>query len=229
MSALAHPLDRPVWNCLTTRQAALAEGAARAWRIDPGYGPFAAAAEASDEGRAALAALLPDTGEMWIVENQEWPVPPGARLVRRARLAQMVAGEIRGDADPALNIVALGDANSGEMAALAAATEPGPWGPKTHRYGQFYGIRDDGRLVAMAGERMRPEGFAEVSGVCTYPDYRGRGYAGALMRRVMTGLLARGDTPFLHAYAGNSGAIALYESLGFALRREMAMMVLVKA
>lgn len=228
MSATTHPLDRPIWNCLTTRQAALAEGDPRAWRIDPSYGPFAAA-DGSDEYRAALAALLRDAGEMWIVEDQEWPLPSGARLVRRARLAQMVAEDIRGEADPTPGIVALGDADSDDMAALAAATEPGPWGPKTHRYGQFYGIRDDGRLVAMAGERMRPEGFAEVSGVCTYPEYRGRGYAGALMRRVMTGLLARGDTPFLHAYAANSGAIALYESLGFALRREMAMMVLVKA
>ena len=82
--------------------------------------------------------------------------------------------------------------------------------------------------MAMAGERMKPTGFTEVSGVCTHPDHRGRGYAGALMRVVAARILARGEMPFLHAYASNTGAIGLYESLGFALRREIAMTVLIR-
>ena len=81
----------------------------------------------------------------------------------------------------------------------------------------------------MAGERMRPApGLAEVSGVCTWPQYRGQGLAGQLIRRVMAGFTARGDVPILHSHAANTGAIGLYESLGFVTRRVMVATVLVK-
>ncbi|MEI9963878.1 MAG: GNAT family N-acetyltransferase [Caulobacteraceae bacterium] len=105
------------------------------------------------------------------------------------------------------------------MLALATLTQPGPFFARTHQLGDFIGVKQEGRLVAMAGERMRPTGFTEVSGVCTHPDWRGRGYAAGLMRLVAARILARGETPFLHVYASNTGAIALYEALGFRLRR----------
>ena len=89
------------------------------------------------------------------------------------------------------------------MLALATLTRPGPFFARTHQLGAFIGVKQDGRLVAMAGERMQPTGFTEVSGVCTHPDPRGRGYAGGLMRQVAARILARGETPFLHAYADN--------------------------
>jgi predicted GNAT family acetyltransferase len=85
--------------------------------------------------------------------------------------------------------------------------------------GAYYGIRRQGRLVAMAGERLRPPGWTEVSAVCTDPEHRGQGLAGRLVRHTAAGVAARGETPFLHAAAGNTGAIRLYESLGFTLRR----------
>jgi predicted GNAT family acetyltransferase len=114
------------------------------------------------------------------------------------------------------------------MLALATLTEPGPFFARTHQLGDFVGVRDGGRLMAMAGERMKPTGFTEVSGVCTHPDGRGRGYAGALTRAVVAKILARGEQPFLHVYAHNTGAIALYEALGFSLRRKMSMTVLTR-
>jgi hypothetical protein len=93
--------------------------------------------------------------------------------------------------------------------------------------GRFIGVKQGGRLVAMAGERLRPEGHTEVSGVCTHPEYRGKGYARGLMRIVAARILARGETPFLHSYAHNAGAIALYESLGFRVRSGIVLTVLV--
>lgn len=229
MADPAHPLDRPVWNCLTGPQAALARGSELAWRIDPGYGPFAAARDQSDAALAALAALCEPDGELWLVEPEAWPAPPGLRVARTAPLLQMLAEAPRplqpGDecCEP------LGEGDAAQMTALALATEPGPWGERTRLYGQFYGIRDGDRLAAMAGERMRPApGLAEVSGVCTWPDYRGQGLAGKLIRTVMAGFTARGQVPFLHSYAGNAKAIGLYESLGFVGRRAMVATVLVK-
>ena len=224
-----HPLDRPVWSMLTGRQAHLAEGDARALRIDRGYGVFGVASDTGAEAQAALAALVPDDGELWMVEGEPWPMPPGVREVKRAVLAQMVADgpppAVRGGEPP---IAQLADADTAEMAALADHAKPGPWGPATHRYGPFFGVREDGRLLAMAGQRMLMPGMAEVSGVATWADCRGRGLARALIGHVMRAMVARGETPFLHSYADNAGAIALYESLGFRIRREVHVLAIAK-
>ncbi|PKB25758.1 FR47-like protein [Novosphingobium kunmingense] len=224
-----HPLDRPVWGALTGRQADLAIATGDALRLDPGFGPFAAARDRGAPAQAALAALL-DHGEAWLVETEEWPAPPGARVARVAALVQMVADDPAPMQPGDEEAVLLGDADAASMTALALATEPGPWGDKTRHYGQFYGLFDQGRLMAMAGERMRPApGFDEVSGVCTWPEFQGQGLAARLIRRVMAGMTERGATPFLHSYAGNAHAIRLYEKLGFRVRREMVATVLVRA
>lgn len=219
------PLERPVWNALTGPQAALATRHGDAVRLDRDIGFFAALADGGDPGD--LAALTRVTGrQSWLLERT--PVEPPAGLARLSAvpLTQMVA------ADPSLDeseegIIALGDADTAEMFALARATEPGPWESGTHRYGGYYGIREGGRLVAMAGTRLRPSArFAEVSGVCTYPEARGKGYARRLMIRVMRDMAARGETPFLHCWSSNTGAIALYRTLGFAVSRELTVSVL---
>lgn len=226
---MPHPLDRPVWNMLTGRQAHLAEGDARAVRIDRGYGVFGVAADTGPEAQAALAALVPDDGEIWIVEGERWPVPAGTREVKRAVLAQMVAeGTPPAPREGEPVILALGEGDAAEMAALAEHAKPGPWGPSTHRYGPFFGIREAGRLLAMAGQRILVPGMAEVSGVATWEDCRGRGLARALIGHVMRQMVARGELPFLHSYADNAGAIGLYESLGFRIRREVHVLVIAK-
>lgn len=223
-------LDRPVWNMLGGPQAALARGGDLARRLDPAYGPFAAARDRSAEAQVALAALLYGSDDaIWLVEPEVWEAPLGTRVVWTGSLVQMVADKpaaIRAD-DP--ECLTLDEDDAAEMTALALGTVPGPWGDQTRHYGQFYGARRNDKLAAMAGERMRPApGFAEVSAVCTWPDYRGQGLAGALIRRVMAGFAERGDVPFLHSYAGNAGAIALYESLGFRVRRPMVLTVLAR-
>lgn len=223
-----HPLDRPVWGMLTGRQANLAVASGEAVRIDPGFGPFAAARDRGDAAQRALAAIV-DHGAAWLVETEAWPAPPGTRIAHLAPLVQMVAERPApmepGDEDVCL----LGDGDAAAMSALALATEPGPWGERTRHYGRFYGLRDGERRMAMAGQRMKPApGFDEVSGVCTWPDYQGRGLAAKLIRRVMADMTARGATPFLHSYAANAHAIRLYEKLGFRIRREMVATVLVR-
>lgn len=219
-----HPLDRPIWNALSSGWAHLAQGDNRALRVDPAYGPFGAAAGDSPDAQAALAALIPPAGELWIVEREPAAPPPGATVVREARLVQMVAQQIEGDTT--LDPILLGEADAADMLDLALMTRPGPFHPLTHRFGRFIGIREHGQLIAMAGERMRLPGLAEVSGVCTHPDYRGRGLAGGLMRLVARRMLAQGETPFLHAYAANKGAISLYVALGFQVRTELAVTVI---
>jgi len=224
---VSHPLDRPIWSALTSaRQASLAVGANGALRFAPGYGVFAASIDQSLESLAAMAVLERPEGVICTVEAEPIPVPPGLSVVKEATLAQMVLVELTPAKARDIAIEPLTEADAPAMLALATLTEPGPFFDKTHRLGDFFGVKQDGRLLAMAGERMKPDGFTEVSGVCAHPDARGRGYAGALMRTVIEQILARGETAFLHSYADNAGAIALYRALGFEVRSEMAMRML---
>jgi predicted GNAT family acetyltransferase len=227
--ACAHPLDHPVWSALTGRQAHLALVQGRARRYAPAYGVFAAVADRSAASLAGLGALVAAHGDVALMEADPPTDAPGVAVASQDLGVQMTAERLTAGPAPGFEIVPLTDADAPEMLALATLTRPGPFFARTHELGDFFGVKTEGRLVAMAGERMKPDGFTEVSGVCTLPDHRGRGYAGALMRRVAGRILDRGETPFLHAYASNRGAIALYETLGFAARREVLMTRLTRA
>jgi predicted GNAT family acetyltransferase len=222
---MAHPLDRPAWNALCTRWAPLALGDGPALCLLPEYGPFAGTTDRSPEALAALACFEVGEDGLWVVETDDFPAPPGMVISKRAPCVQMTCDSIV-VTEPAFDVSALTEADAPEMLALARLTRPGPFSTATHRLGDFIGVKQDGRLVAMAGERMKPDGFSEVSGVCTHPDHRGRGYAAGLMRLVTRRILARGETAFLHAYATNNGAIALYEALGFRHRATVVLSVL---
>lgn len=221
-------LDRPVWNALTSHWSPLAEGGPKALRLAAPYGVFAALRDGSDESLAAMAALVPAGGAIALVEAEPPPAIP--EIAVEAHLIWQMAAEGLTDApEPAFAWEPLSDADGPQMLALATLTKPGPFFERTHQLGEFIGVKIGGNLAAMAGERMRMPGFTEVSGVCTHPDHRGHGYAGGLSRIVAGRIFARGEIPFLHAYAHNTAATGLYESLGFALRREMHMRVLTRA
>jgi predicted GNAT family acetyltransferase len=153
-------------------------------------------------------------------------IPPGLVEVRAGKGVQMVATRSMTVETTCSDIVTLGDEDAPEMLALAELTEPGPFLARTHTMGTFLGIRVGGRLAAMAGERMRFPGYTEVSGVCTHPEFRGRGFARRLSATVAAGIEARGDRPFLHAWKSNHSAISLYEGLGFKVRTEVNAAVL---
>ena len=225
-----HPLDRVVWNAFTTRQAHVALVDGGAFRVDPDFGLFVATVDHAPETLTALSRLVhAHPGEVGIVERFDPPAVPGTVVTRRAVLNQMVAETLAAPKPVDFEILPLTDADSSQMVALAALTAPGPFFSRTHQLGEFVGVKVDGKLVAMAGERLRPEGFTEVSGVCAHPDHRGKGYAARLMLHVAHKIVARGETPFLHSYAHNAGAIALYEALGFRFRCEQVLTVLAAA
>jgi predicted GNAT family acetyltransferase len=147
-------------------------------------------------------------------------------VLKKAQGVQMIFENHDLSSHDTSGILGLGDADATEMLELATLTEPGPFLPRTHHMGRFWGVRIDGRLAAMAGERMRFPGYTEVSGVCTHPDFRGRGLARSLSAHVAQRILERNETPFLHAWSTNDAAIALYRSLGFRIRSQVNVVVL---
>ncbi len=221
------PLDRPVWASLSTAHAPLSVGDALARRYAPDINRFASACDDSVAALDALAALVQPSAQVYVLQVPEIVIPDGLVAVKLAEGVQLAAdAPVAPPEDGPHRIVALGDADAAEMLALATLTEPGPFLSRTHRMGRFVGIRIDGRLAAMAGERMRFPGHTEVSGVCTHPDFPGHGFAKQLSRHVAAAIAARGDTAFLHAWKHNTGAIALYEALGFQWRTDVRVAVL---
>jgi ribosomal protein S18 acetylase RimI-like enzyme len=224
------PLDNVIWRALTTRQSHLARVHGGVRKFIEEIGPLAAFDTGVADGYALLAELVGKGGTAGLFSDEPYEDPrQGWSLIAQAPLLRMVRENRDAPLPGAPLAEPLGSESSAEMQALAALTKPGPFGPRTHELGDFFGIRQEGLLVAMAGERMKVPGFTEVSAVCTHPAHAGKGYAGALMGRVVAGIEARGETAFLHVRGDNARAIALYERLGFcrqwsghfaALRRE---------
>lgn len=220
-------LDRPVWASLTTTHARLSVGDDMARRYELEVNRFASARDDSDAALRALASLVSGSDQVFVLQAPPIQVPAGLTAIKLAKGVQMVAHDpVAPPPEGSKNIVALGEPDAAEMLALATLTEPGPFLRQTHRMGNFFGIRVDGRLAAMAGERFRFPGYTEVSGVCTHPDFRGHGFAKRLSRHVAAAISARGETAFLHAWKSNVAAIALYESLGFRWRCDVNVAVL---
>ncbi|MFK0297704.1 GNAT family N-acetyltransferase [Brevundimonas sp. NPDC090276] len=227
---MTHLLDRAVFNALTTRLSRFAtpDSGALAARLDPEVGVFLAAADDSAASREALGVLARRYPGAGLVEREDGPMagvlPEGVPVAAQVALVQMTATTLTpvgtsAPLDDAIEV--LGEADAPAMLALATLTKPGPFRSRTRELGPFVGIKRDGQLVAMAGRRLRVDGFTELSGVCTHPDHRGMGYAAALSRVVVGEILATGETAFLHAFADHETTIAFYRGLGFQTRARM--------
>ncbi|CAB3975499.1 acetyltransferase (GNAT) family protein [Burkholderia cenocepacia] len=221
----AHPLDRVVWNALTGRQRRLALGHDRAWRFPAAVAPFAAIEDTSAASFDALRTLIAAHGPAALVTPDAIEPPAGLSVIRRANLLQMIWQRTL-DPAPESGYVTLGEADVPDMLALTTAAQPGPFGPRTFELGHYIGIRSDGRLAAMAGERMQVDGYTEISAVCVDAAFRRQGLAARLMRALIAEIDARADTPFLHVLTSNQVAIERYLALGFVVRREMSLLVL---
>ncbi len=210
-------LDAPVWHSLTGPHAGLAQRHGSAGRYAPEVSPFAAIApDAGADGLADLAVLI-GPGALAVVAFLGQDPPQGWSVELDRPGVQMVGTHL--EAAPDREAVPLGPDDVPEILDLVGRTRPGPFLARTVELGGYLGIRREGVLVAMAGQRMHPPGYTEISAVCTDEAHRGRGLASRLVRAVGAAVQARGETPMLHAAAANSGAIGLYESLGFEIRR----------
>jgi ribosomal protein S18 acetylase RimI-like enzyme len=216
--AEGHPLDNPTWASLRGPHARFAEARGEAARYQHDVAPFAAVPDDASPACWADLAALYGPGKQLVLVDAPVGAPGDWQILGVTHGVQLTGEELA--VEPDADAVVLGPADVPEMLDLVERTKPGPFRPRTIELGRYLGIRIDGELVAMAGERLQPPGWTEISAVCTDERLRGRGLASRLISAVGHGIRARGDIPFLHASASNTKAIRLYESLGFALRRQ---------
>jgi GNAT superfamily N-acetyltransferase len=210
-------LDNPFWSALRSRHAHLAVGTEAVARYPADHAPFLGVAHADVEAEAALAALLAPGESVYLIGIAPRRVPAGMTLDSRGDLLQMMLAEPLPVPDgPA--IVPLGDAQRDDVLALTRLVYPHYFRERTLALGRYFGIYVDGRLAAMAGERMATDRCQELSAICTHPDFLGRGHARRLTAWLNNDVLAAGRTPYLHVSPANARAKSLYEAMGFRLR-----------
>jgi ribosomal protein S18 acetylase RimI-like enzyme len=219
----AHQLDNPIWNSLTTVHAQIAEAASLACRFPADVTALGALMEPSEEAWSALASLPSGPKVTVLVSDESVDPPAGWEILESVVGLQMIYAD-RNPPTPApaaisKGLIELTATDAPEMLALAQLTRPGPFGIRARDLGTFLGIRREGKLVAMAGERLRLPGFTEISAVCTDPQHTSHGLGAALVVASLTRICGRGEVPFLHVREVNTRAIALYQRLGFVRRR----------
>ena len=214
--SVEHPLDNVGWNSLTSKHRHLGVIGEKAAKYRTQVSMIAGIAENTPEAFAELAEISEPGVPVVLLGNAPPEGHPDWVVRRRAEAHQMVIDAPIEYEDK--EFVGLTPEDVPEMMALVELTQPGPFSPGTIEMGDYIGIKVDGKLVAMGGERMKPEGYTEVSGICTHPDHRGRGYAKAITGHITNAIFERGETPFLHVFVNNEPAIRLYERLGYRKR-----------
>jgi len=219
-------LDNPAYSALCGPHARFAEARGRVRRYQPDVAPFLGlpSSPSAQDWRDAAGLVAP--GAYAAVRHAGGDIPDGWLAVDGFDLVQMVEEHATGAACP--EAISLGAADVPAMLELVAQTQPGPFFPRTIELGDYLGIRRDGALVAMAGERFRLEGWTEISAVCTSPGHRGQGLASQLIGALMAGILRRSERAFLHVLSANTGAIRLYEELGFRVRQTATITVVMR-
>jgi predicted GNAT family acetyltransferase len=217
------PLDNPVWHALNSYHDHLAIRGEGAVRYQPDIFSAAATSENSSLGFTNLRGLV-ETNEIVGVLGALPEDLPGWEVIFIDQARQFIHENLK----PAKRVdaVVLTAEDVPEILDLVNLAQPGPFSPRAIELGQYLGVRQDGHLVAMAGQRLHLPGFCEVSTVCTHPDYRGRGYGAALTTMMAQSILERQETPFLHVAPGNDRALRLYLKLGFRIRTEIQVSIL---
>lgn len=220
VSDIGPPAD-PVGESLRHRHAHLARRLGRASAYRSGVATFAAVDSDQDPRRWDDLAQLVGPGELADMFSSTAEPPADWEPVFHLDGFQMIYDEDEPRGHTSVDVVELGSKDLPAMLHLVALTRPGPFFSQTPEMGTYIGIRENGALVAMAGERLRPPGWTEISAVCTAPGAQGRGYASQLVTALVTSIMARGDRPFLHVIKSNTAAVSLYERLGFRVREQV--------
>jgi predicted GNAT family acetyltransferase len=225
---MEHPLDNPAWNASITGNRDLVTGTHAVKCFLPDVSPFAGMVQNTPANFAALYDIVQPQRTIAVFSITDMEIPQPWRIVNPMKCLQMV---FENPAAPGITDVAftpLSEEHIPAMLALTKLTNPGPFYNRTIDFGNYFGIFNGQQLVAMAGRRLQPLPYMEVSAVCTHPDYSGRGYASLLIIHQVKLIEAAGGTPFLHVLQSNTNAIKVYKKLGFVTRTAMNICAIAK-
>jgi ribosomal protein S18 acetylase RimI-like enzyme len=224
---MKHLLNNIMWNCMTGPHAKFATGAGTVRRYAPGFSPIVGCEDPTRPDFATLGKYC-EPGESFYLDIWSGTTPVGWRVEKEARMFKMVWDAPQPDEDAAPDAVTLQPEHYAQAVELARLTNPGPFGTRTPELGEYFGYFDGGRLIAMAGERMCAGDMHEVSGICTHPDFQGRGLARKLTLKLIRRQMQRGKMPFLHVMSHNAPALGLYEKMGFRVYLETLVRVVAR-
>jgi GNAT superfamily N-acetyltransferase len=220
-------LDNIMWNCLSGPHAKFATGEGAVRRYAPGFSPIVGCEDPQRPDFETLARFC-EPGDSFYTDIWSGAAPAGWRIDRDTRMWKMIWDAPMPAEDAAPDAIPLRTEHASQAVELAKLTNPGPFGIRTPELGEFFGYFDGGRLVAMAGERLCAGDLHEISGICTHPDFQGRGLAKKLSLKLVYRQMKRGETTFLHVISHNAAARGLYEKMGFRDYLETAVRVVTR-
>ena len=216
-----HLLHNPVYNALLSGDRHLSFGNDNVKYFDEQVSPFAGFEESYENGFSELNDILPPGRKILYATPDVIANLSGWQLTHEIKGLQFVYEEGIEIKTEFSDIFPLDESHVEQMMRLAKLTKPGPFGARTIDFGNYFGIFDKEKLVAMTGQRLHVQNFTEISAVCTHPEYLGKGYANNLLQHQLHLILQRDQKPFLHVREDNQRAIALYQRLGFKISRPM--------
>src|SRR6185436_389404 len=216
-----HLLDNPVFNALISGDSHLGFGTEDVKFFEKEVSPFAGFRDEYKSGFDDLYQLLPGGRNVLYATRKKITAPRGWKIITVIEGTQFILDSKKTIGNRFIEPVPLESRHVDEMVRLAALTKPGPFDNRTIEFGNYFGIFENERLVAMTGQRLHVSGFTEVSAVCTHPQYLGKGYAGILLEHQLDLIISNGQHPFLHVRSDNDRAISLYERIGFKVNGPM--------
>lgn len=219
-------LDNPIWHALSTGNRQMAFGNEKTLYIKRDVGFFAGLQSNSEGELVALHQLVPSGETFYLFIPGEISIPAEWQIVKCREILQMIYPLKKAINNSKEDIIPLSDKDIPAMIELTTLTNPGPFLSRSIDYGNYEGVFKDEQLIAMAGQRLHPDPFVEVSAVCTHPAHTGNGYAARLIISQLNHIIEQSKIPFLHVYPDNSSAIKLYEKLGFEVRRKITLYVI---
>ena len=213
-------LDNPAWYSLKETHQSLSISSDEIKFYLPEICPFGGMTSPEANLSLFIHNHIPLSNSFFVIGNKPQKTS-GLSFEKELVCLQMVCSETI-KMETTEDILELNEKHKGQLVQLVNMVQPGYFKEGTVKMGDYFGIFKNDTLVAVTGERMKMNGFTEISAVVTHPAFTGKGFAKQLIAHTVNKNFEQTIVPYLHVAETNSGAIQLYEKLGFVARRKIS-------